>query len=187
MKRIALLGAAALLLAPSRELSAAQTAPMGWPEVISNLTTERTQAETCVGLIKSRSDPASIDSAKLTYVTAKADMDGVIAGLETVLGEGGKPASLPTVRPSLEAAAGSLKTICAAAYATGTPNTKGIWDEIAKGVAEGAIEPIVTKISDGVTAIWTYYVVEPDKLALETRKAKLEAARWPEFDDIAKK
>jgi hypothetical protein len=68
---------------------------MGWPEVISNLTTERTQAETCVGLIKSRSEPASIDSAKLTYVTAKAGMDGVIAGLETVLGEGGKPASLP--------------------------------------------------------------------------------------------
>jgi hypothetical protein len=176
-----------LLLAPSRELSAAQTAPMGWPEVISNLTTERTQAETCVGLIKSRSDLASIDSAKFTYVTAKAGMDGVIAGLETVLGEGGKPASLPTVRPSLEAAASSLKTICASAYATATPNTRGVWDEIAKGVAEGAVEPVVNKISDGVAALWTHYVVEPDKLALETRKSKLEAARWPEFADITAK
>lgn len=54
-------------------------------------------------------------------------------------------------------------------------------------MAEGAVEPIVNKITDGVTAIWTHYVVEPDKLALETRKAKLEAAKWPEFDDIQKK
>jgi hypothetical protein len=158
---------------------------MGWPEVIADLTTERTQAETCVGLIKSRGDAASIDSAKLTYVVAKGGMDGVIAGLETVLGEGGKPASLPTVRPSLGAAASSLKVICAAAYATATPNTRGVWDEIAKGVAEGAVEPVVNKISDGIAAIWTHYIVDPDKLALETRKAKLEAARWPEFSDIA--
>ena len=165
----------------------AQTAPMGWPEVISDLTTERSQAETCVGLIKSRSDAATIDSAKATYFMAKGDMDGVIAGLETVLGEGGRPESLPNVRPSLEATASSLKAICIAAYATATPNTRGVWDEIAKGVAEGAVEPIVNKITDGVTAIWTHYVVEPDKLALETRKANLEAAKWPEFDDIQKK
>jgi hypothetical protein len=160
---------------------------MGWPEVIADLTTQRTQAETCVGLIKSRGDAASIDSAKLTYVMAKAERDGVIAGLETVLGEGGKPASLPTVRPSLEAAASSLKGICAAAFATATPSTKGVWDEIAKGVAEGAVEPVVNKISDGFATIWTHYVVEPDKLAMETKKTKLEATRWPEFDDIAKK
>jgi len=72
-----------------------------------------------------------------------------------------------------------------AAAATATPNTKGALDGIAKGVAEGAVEPVVNKISDGVAALWAHYVVEPDKLALETRKAKLEAARWPEFADIA--
>ena len=69
--------------------------------------------------------------------------------------------------------------------ATATPSTKGFWDEIAKGVAEGAIEPLVNKISDGVAAFWSHYVVEPDKLALETRKSRLEAARWPDFGDIA--
>ncbi len=165
----------------------AQTAPIGWPEVIADLTTERTQAETCVGLIKSRGDSPTIDSVKTTYIMAKADMDGVIAGLETALVDGGKPGSLPTIRPSLEAIASSLKEICAAAFATATPNTKGILDEIAKGVAEGAVEPIVNSISDGVAALWAHYVVEPDKLALETKKAKLEAARWPEFADIAAK
>jgi hypothetical protein len=159
----------------------AQAPTLGWPEVIADLTTERTQAETCVGLIKSRGDAATVASAKATYLMAKADMDGVIAGLETVLAEGGKPGSLPTVRLSLEATASSLKTICAAASGTATPNTKGLWDEIAKGVAEGAIEPVVNKISDGIAALWAHYVADPD----ETKKAKLEAARWPEFADIA--
>lgn len=182
MKTISLV--AALLLALSGEWSVAQTAPTGWSEVISDLTTQRTQAETCVGLLKSRTDAATIDSAKLTYGMARGEMDGLIAGLETVLVEGGKPGSLPTVRPGLEATASSLKAICIAAYATATPNTRGVWDEIAKGVAEGAIEPVVNKISDGIAAIWTHYFVEPDRLILETRKAKLEAARWPEFADI---
>ncbi|MBV8105726.1 MAG: hypothetical protein JO223_14085 [Hyphomicrobiales bacterium] len=166
---------------------AAQTPSLGWPEVIGTLTTERSNAETCVGLLKSRADPATLDKTQSTYSAARADMDGVIAGLEAVLGEGGKPENLPNVRPSLETSAMSLKEICEAAAATATPNTRGVWDEIAKGVAEGAVEPVVNKIADGFSAIWNHYVVEPDKLKLETRKSKLEAAKWPEFADIAAK
>ncbi len=181
------LGGAALALAFPAAATAAQAPAMGWPEVIAALTTERSNAETCVGLLKSRADAASLDKAKATYGMARADMDGVIAGLEAVLAEGGKPEKLPNVRPSLETSAESLKQICEAAAATATPKTKGFWDEIAKGVAEGAVEPVVDKIADGVAAIWAHYVVEPDKLALETRKSKLEAARWPEFGDIAAK
>ena len=181
------LGGAALALAFPAAATAAQAPAMGWPEVIAALTTERSNAETCVGLLKSRGDAATLDKAKATYGTARADIDGVIAGLETVLGEGRKPESLPNVRPSLETSAKSLKQICEAAAATATPNTRGVWDGIAKGVAEGAIEPLVNKISDGVAALWNHYVVEPDKLALETRKNKLEAARWPEIGDIAAK
>jgi hypothetical protein len=160
---------------------------MGWPEVISDLSTQRSQAETCVGLLKSRADAVTLDKTKTTYSMARADMNGVIDGLEEVLGEGRKPDKLPNVRPALETSAKSLKQICEAAAGGATPNTKGVWDEIAKGVAEGAVEPVVNKIADGFAAIWTHYVVEPDKLALETKKAKLKAARWPEFADIAAK
>ncbi len=181
------LGGAAVALAFPAATVAAQTSAMGWPEVIAALTTERSQAETCVGLLKSRADAATLDKAKAGYGMARADMDGVIAGLEAVLAEGRKPNNLPNVRPSLETSAKSLRQICEAAEATATPNTKGVWDEIAKGVAEGAVEPVVDKIAEGVAALWTYYVVDPDKLALETRKTKLEAARWPEFGDIAAK
>lgn len=189
MGKIALLApfSTAFLLALAHGSSAAQPAPTGWPEVISDLKTQRSHAETCVGLLKSRTDAVTLEKAKTAYSMARGDMDGVIDGLEEVLGEGRKPDKLPNVRPALETSAESLKQICEAAAATATPNTKGIWDEIAKGAAEGAIEPVVNKISDGVAAIWTHYIVEPDKLAFETRKTKLEAARWPEFADIAKK
>jgi hypothetical protein len=134
VRRITLVGplSAAILLPLSL---AAQPASMGWPEVIGALVTERTNAETCVGLIKSRGDAATIDGTKFTYSMARGEMDGLIAGLETVLAEGGKPGNLPTVRPGLEATASSLKAICILAFATATPNTKGVWDELARGVA----------------------------------------------------
>jgi hypothetical protein len=107
-------------------------------------------------------------------------MDGVIAGLTTALVEGGKPESLPTVRASLEGSGKSLKTICDAETRAVAPNTKGVWEEIARA----AIEPVVKAISDGVGALWARRV-EKDKLELETKRAQLEAARWPEFADIA--
>ena len=86
-------------------------------------------------------------------------MDGVIAGLTTALVQGGDPSSLPTARTSLETAGKGLKEICDAAVKTVTPNTKGVWEEIAKG----AVEPLFKTISDGVGALWTRHV-EKDKL-----------------------
>ena len=114
-------------------------------------------------------------------------MDGVIAGLTTVARRGWQAASLPTVRPSLGGRGKHPQTICDAAYANRHAKYEGRLGRDRKRGGQGAVEPVVNKISDGVAAIWTHYVVEPDRLASETRKTKLEAARWPEFDDIAKK
>ena len=107
-------------------------------------------------------------------------MDGVIAGLTTALVDGGNPDSLPTVRASLETAGKGLKEICDAAVQTVSPNTKGVWEELAKG----AVEPLFTAISGGVGALWTRHA-EEDKLEIETKKTQLEAAKWPKFSDIA--
>ena len=160
-------------------LCAAQ-APLGWPEVIALLTKARTQATTCVQVLKSNGDKAALARAQLTYGMAEGEMDGVIAGLTTALVQGGNPSSLPTARTSLETAGKGLKEICDAAVKTITPNTKGVWEEIAKG----AVEPLFKAISDGVGALWTRHV-EKDKLELETKKTQLEAAKWPKFSDIA--
>jgi hypothetical protein len=155
-------------------------ATLGWPEVIDLLTKTRTQATTCVEVLKSSGDKAALASAQLTYGMAEAEMDGVIAGLTTALVEGGNPNRLPTVRTGLETSGKGLKEICDAAVKTITPDTKGVWDEVAKG----AVEPLIKAISDGVGALWARHVDE-DKLELETKKSQLEAARWPRFGDIA--
>jgi hypothetical protein len=159
-------------------LCAVQTV-LGWPEVIALLSKAKTQATTCVQVLKSNADKTALASAQLTYGMAEAEMEGVIAGLTTALVEGGNPDSLPTVRTSLETAGKGLKEICDTAVKTVTPNTKGVWEEIAKG----AVEPLVKAISDGVGALWTRHV-EKDKLELETKKSALEAAKWPAFADV---
>jgi hypothetical protein len=176
VKRIYLIPLASIL---AIKLCSAETS-LGWPEVIALLTKARTQATTCVQVLKSNSEKASIARAQLNYGMAEAEMDGVIAGLTTALVEGGDPSSLPTAQASLETAGKGLKEICDAAIKSIAPNTKGIWEEIAKG----AVEPLFKTISDGVGALWTRHV-EKDKLELETKKTQLEAAKWPMFSDIA--
>ena len=159
-----------------------ETATIGWPEVIAGLTKERTQAEACVGLLKSRADKDTVAKAEPKYELARADMDGVIAGLTTALMQGGKPDSLPTVRTSLETSGQTLQAICDAAVKTATPETKGLWDEIAKA----AIEPLIKPISDGIGGWWTRRIQMQDR-ERDAKKAQLEAAKWPEFADIAPK
>jgi hypothetical protein len=178
VKRIGLVVAASIWIFPAT-LCMAQTA-LGWPEVIALLTKARTQATTCVEVLKSSGDKSAVASARLTYGMAEGEMDGVIAGLTTALVEGGDPDRLPTVRTRLETSGRDLKEICDAAVKTITANTKGVWEEVAKG----AVEPLFKTISNGVGAIWTRHV-EIEKLELETKKSQLEAAKWPKFGDIA--
>jgi hypothetical protein len=161
-------------------LCMAQTRPMGWPGVIGLLAKAKTQATTCVQVLKANGDKSSVAKGQLTYGMAEGEMDGVIAGLTTALVQGGNPDSLPTARASLETAGKGLKEICDAAVKTITPNTKGVWEELAKG----PIEPLIKAISDGVGALWTRHV-EKDDLEIETKKTQLEAAKWPKFNDIA--
>ena len=178
MKRIILIVAGSIWIVPATVCTAQAT--LGWPEVIALLTKARTQATTCVEVVKFSGNTAALASARLTYGMAEGEMDGVIAGLTTALVEGGDPDRLPTVRTSLEASGKGLKEICDAAVKTITPNTKGVWEEVAKG----AVEPLFQTISDGVGALWTRHV-EEGKLELETKKSQLEAAKWPKFGDIS--
>ncbi len=176
MKRIV---AFALLLSLPAMPCVAQTAPLGWPEAILDLTKLRGHAEACVGLLKKSGDKDTVQNAETKYEMARADMDGVIAGLTTALMEGGNPDSLPPVRTTLETSGQTLQAICDAGLKTATPNTKGLWDAIAKGPIEALIKPL----SDGVRALYTRGV-EKDNLELETTKSKLEAAKWPKFGDV---
>jgi hypothetical protein len=157
--------------------------PLGWPEVISRLTKERTQAETCVGMIKSTKKANEIAAAKTTYETAKPRADGAIAGLVAALVEGGKPDAFPTVREDLEISDKRLKEICDAALAIpkSSSHQKGGLGEV---IATAAVEEVVKPIVDWLGEKWTK-LMEPDELERATKKSQLEAAKWPKFSDIA--
>ena len=176
MKRIVIAFVCAWIVPAT--LWAAQ-ATLGWPEVIGLLAKAKTQATTCVQVLKSNGDKPTLTGIQLTYGMAEGEIDDVIAGLTTTLVQGGEPDSLPTTRTNLETAGKGLKEICDAAVKTITPNTKGVWEEMAKG----AVEPLIKAISDGVGALWTRHV-EKDKLEIETKKTQLEAAKWPAFADV---
>jgi hypothetical protein len=158
-------------------------APLGWPEVIARLTQERMQAETCVGMIKSSKNAGAITAVKTTYETTKPRVDGAIAGLVAALVEGGKPEALPSVRDDLETTGKTLKEICDAALATLKSNShqKGDWRE---AIATAAVEATLKPMIDWLSEQWAR-LRETDKLEIETKKAQLEAAKWPKFGDIA--
>ena len=176
MRRIALLVAAALTV------PAAAATSLGWPETIEQLAEARSKAETCVETLKASSDKAAIATGRITYGAAKAEADGVIAGLTIALVEGGKPDALPTVLTSLKKAGAGLQEVCDAALKTASAagGTKGVVEDILKA----PVEPIVNAISAGVGALWTRHV-ETDKLEQETIKTQLEAAKWPDFGGVA--
>jgi Caspase domain len=142
VKRSVLIVSVSIWIFPASLCAAPAT--LGWPEVIDLLTKARTQATTCIEVLKSSGDKAALPSARLTYGMAEGEMDGVIAGLTTALVEGGDPDRLPTVRTSLETSGKGLKEICDAAVKTITPNTKGVWEEVAKGAYSDPTSAYIT-------------------------------------------
>jgi hypothetical protein len=168
--------ASLVLMLISLEPAWAQTT-LNWPQTIELLAQERTQAGTCVETLKTNSDKAMLATGRLTYGAAKSHADGVIAGLTVALVQGGEPAALPMILTSLKKAGTGLQEVCDAALkAASATGTKGLIEDILKA----PLEPIVNQISTGVSALWTGHV-EKDKLEMETIKAQLDAAKWPDF------
>jgi hypothetical protein len=161
---------------------AAAATRVGWPETIEHLSQLRTQAQSCVALLKSSGDKTAIKTGRVAYESAKSEADGVIEGLVTTLVEGGKPENLPKVGVSLESASAGLKETCDLALGTipASAGTKGVIEDVARG----AIEPVIAAIASGLGALWKQHV-DKDALELATKKVQLEAAKWPDFGDVA--
>jgi hypothetical protein len=159
-----------------------QAAGIGWPEAVSRLAEERSKAEICVALLKGHGDKEQISHGRLAYGTAKADFDAVIAGLVTALAEGGNPESLPSLNGKLERGASGLGEFCRAVadLVPSTPGRKDILVEMVKA----AIEPIVKALSEGVGALYTDHRKD-DALTRQTIQTQLEAAKWPDFGEVA--
>jgi hypothetical protein len=158
-----------------------QAAGVGWPEAVSRLAEERSRAGLCVAALKRHGNREQIAQGQLAYGTAKADFDGVIAGLVTALAEGGNPESLPSLDAKLAHGATGLGQFCKSVRDI-VPNVsgqKGVLDKI----VEVAIEPVIKALSEGVAALYNNHRKD-DLLTRQTIQTQLEAAKWPDFGKV---
>jgi hypothetical protein len=156
----------------------AQAQDINWQEAVARLARERTQAETCVALLKKYGDAAAKDRASLAYGEAKAEYDGLIAGLGVALAQKAQPPSLPDLQGRLQRGFEKREALCRSVQLL-IPQTqtgqRGVIEEIVKG----AVEPIVK-------AVLAIYIraKDDDLLTRKTIQTQLEATSWPEFASV---
>ncbi len=85
---------------------------INWQEAVARLAQERTRAETCVVWLKKYGDAAARDRGALAYGEAKAEYDGVIAGLVVALARKGPPGSLPDLQARLQRGFDEREAFC---------------------------------------------------------------------------
>jgi hypothetical protein len=175
-------GAALLTSLALTGFALAQPATMSWPEAVSELAGERAKAETCVALMKKYGDEAEITHAQLTYTNAKADSDGVIAGLITALSAGQAPESLSSLQSKLATGTSGLLEFCSTVsnLLLKGNGQKNVASDIAKIIP---FETLLKMLSDGVSALYNNHRSD-DALTRRTIQTQLEAARWPAFSEV---
>jgi hypothetical protein len=178
---LAVLAVMPLLLTPLNGLAANDS--MGWPEATAQLTSLRTKAETCLGLLKGHGSAVQQTQGRIPYANAKGDIDAVITGLTVALATGGQPDSLPSLQERLTRGSAGLQIICQTAneVTPSTPEHKGIIDDIAKA----ALDPLIKAVSDAVGVLYNDHRQDAD-LTRKTIRTQLEAAKWPDFDEVPK-
>jgi hypothetical protein len=172
------LGLNALLVLAGPAIS--QPATISWPEAVAQLAGQRANAETCVSLVKKYGDDAQIARGQLTYTSAKADADAVIAGLITALSAGPAPVTLSSLQTKLSSGVSGLVEFCGM-VSNLLPNTAG-QRNVVIGIAKVAVEPL-KMLSDGVSALYNNHRTD-DALTRRTIQTQLEAARWPAFSEV---
>jgi hypothetical protein len=134
--------------------------------------------------MKKYGDPGEKARGEITYTSAKADFDAVIAGLIVALSAGQAPASLSSLQDKLSSGASSLAGFCGTVINL-LPKKEG---QIEKGVGVDILkalplEQLVKALSDGVAALYTNHRSD-DALTRRTIQTQLEAARWPAFSEV---
>jgi hypothetical protein len=154
---------------------------IGWPEAVGRLAGERSKAEMCVGLLKGHGNNEEVARGRLAYGMAKADFDTVIAELTTALAEGAKPKGLPSLEASLQRGASGLVTLCKTVDGL-LPATSGQKSWLGDALKE-AIEQLIKPLLEAISTIYNNFRSEKAMIRA-TIQTQLEAARWPEFDEV---
>jgi len=148
---------------------------INWQEAVARLAQERTQAETCARLLKKHGAAAAVDRGALAYGEAKAEYDGVIAGLVVALAQKRQPASLADLEERLRRGFEKRDAFCRSVQALLPPAAAG-----EKGVIDGIVKGAIGPIIQAIQAIWMRYK-DDDALTRQTIQTQLEATAWPDF------
>jgi hypothetical protein len=150
---------------------------INWQEAVARLARERTHAETCVTILKKYGDPATKDRASVSYGEAKAEYDGIVAGLIVVLARKEQPASLLDLKGQLQRGFEKREALCQSALSLIPERTgeKGVIEEI----VSGAIGPLI----QAVQAIYLR-AKDDDLLTSKTIQTQLEATLWPALGSV---
>jgi len=150
---------------------------VNWQEAVARLARERTQAETCVKVLKKYGDRAAIDRGSISYDSAKSEYDGIIAGLIVTLAQKEKPASLSDLQDRLQRGFEKREAFCKNVQPLLPPGNgeKGVINEIVSGV----VGPLI----QAVQAIYIR-AKDDDVLTRKTIQTQLEATSWPTFASI---
>ena len=156
----------------------AAPARMSWQDGVARLGQERHQAETCAAVIKARGSVAMIDNALMTYSGAKAEIDGIIAGLVVALAKDDEPGSLSSLNPRLERATAGRESLCRTAGSLLAPDPGAKGGELA-----AIVEGVVGSLIDAARAL----IIDSRERDAQTRKTiqnQIEAQAWAPFDAI---
>ncbi len=153
-------------------------ANISWQEAVSSLARERSQAETYARLLKKFGDQSSITRGSVAYGEAKAEYDGVIAGLIVALARKQKPTSVSDLQDRLQRGFEKRQTFCSSVEAL-LPSTAGQKGLIAE-VVKGAVGPLI----DAIKEIYLR-AKDDDVVVRKTIQTQLEAASWPDFSAIS--
>jgi hypothetical protein len=153
---------------------------INWQEAVARLAGERTLAERCVALLKeyAGNDRATLARGSLAYDDAKAEYDGVIAGLVVALARKGQPESLPDLQARLQRGFDRREAFCRSVEPL-VPKPQGEKGPIAD-IVGGAVKPVI----DALVAIWSR-TRDDDALMRKTIETQLEATSWLAFDKVA--
>lgn len=167
-----------ILLALSVATTSLRAQEIDWQEAVARLARERTLAETCAGLLKKYGEKAKQARLSMTYNEARAEYDGVIAGLVVALARKGQPETLPDLQARLQRGFDKREEFCRSVdpLVPKPHNEKGPIAEI----VEGAVKPLI----DGLVAIWSR-TRDDDALTRKTIQSQLEGTSWLAFDKVA--
>ena len=151
-----------------------------WKDAVAQVAGLRTKAETSAALVKQFGSHGPVTHGQRIYTDAKAEADTIIAGLIVALSAKGKPERLSSLQERAEHIVIGLAQLRNMAE-TQLPKLESMKDlsDTLKAATKQSPKPLL----DAVTALYSNNRAD-NELTRKTIQTQLEAARWPDFDQV---